>query len=61
MLATQHCIEELDDDDDQRNLEEIPGLGVDIQVTGGNGDLELRTRAVDVIKPTSTFIHSITT
>ena len=43
----------------KRIREEMSWLDVDVWLTGGDLELKLRTRAVDVIRPILTFIHSI--
>ena len=43
----------------KRKPGEMSGLGVDVQLTGGDVELKLRTRAVDVVRPILTFTDSI--
>lgn len=40
---------------------EMSGLGVDVRLTGGDLELKLRTRAIDVVRPILTFTRSINT
>ena len=43
----------------KRKPGEMSGLGVDVQLTGRDVELKLRTRAVDVVRPILTFTDSI--
>lgn len=39
----------------------MSGLGVDVRLIGGDLELKLRTRAIDVVRPILTFTRSINT